>query len=95
MNGMQYFIEYVKHRDGLKLWDYSRQWARVKLQEVYPWITPHGFRHNRLDDFAQNYATPFELKSWAGWSDIRPSESYVQGMDTRKMAEKHFKKKQG
>lgn len=89
-----YFLSYVKQRDGVKLWGYSRQWARVKLQEVYPWITPHGFRHNRLDDFAQDDFTPFALKSWAGWSDVRPAESYTQAYDTRKMAERFFKKKE-
>ena len=67
---VDYMLQYVRGRSGLKLWDYSRQWARVKLQQVYPWITPHGFRHNRMDDFAQHDFTPFALKSWAGLSLI-------------------------
>ena len=92
---VDYFLSYTRDRAGLKLWEYSRQWSRVKLQEVYPWITPHGFRHNRLDDFAQNDFTPFALKSWAGWSDVRPSETYTQAYDTRKMADKMWRKKSG
>lgn len=88
---LHYLLTYIKERDPGNLWLYSRQWARVKLQEVYPWITPHGFRHNRLDDFAQSGATAYDLKSWAGWSDIRPGDSYVQSVDTRKMAKRFFK----
>lgn len=88
---IQELLGYIKYKDTGKLWSYSRQWARVKLQQTLPWITPHGFRHNRLDDFAQKGENPYALKSWAGWSDIRPGDSYVQAVDTRKMAERYFK----
>ena len=84
-------LGYLKYRDTGKVWSYSRQWARVKLQETLPWITPHGFRHNRLDDFAQKGETPYALKSWAGWSDIRPGDAYVQSVDTRRIAKRFFK----
>lgn len=88
---IDFLLTYIKDTDAGKLWTYSRQWARVKLQETYPWITPHGFRHNRLDDFAQLGENPYALKSWAGWSDIRPGDSYVQSVDTKKMAKRFFK----
>lgn len=90
---VMFLIAYAKERDTGALWTYTREWCRRKMQTVYPWITPHGFRHNRLDTFAQERATPFELKSWAGWSDVRPAEAYVQAMDTRAMAKRHFKNK--
>ena len=83
-------LGYIKYKNTGRLWTYTRQWARVKLQQTLPWITPHGFRHNRLDDFAQRGENPYALKSWAGWSDIRPGDSYVQSVDTKKMARRYF-----
>jgi integrase len=74
------------------IWDYTRQWSRVKIQQYMPEASPHAFRHNRLNEFAQAGETAYALKSWAGWSDTRPGEAYVQQVDTRAIADRFFRK---
>lgn len=89
--GEPYIIElmgYVKNIKQGRLFPYTREWSRKSLQKVIPWITPHGFRHNRLNTFAQAGETPYALKSWAGWSDVRPGDTYTQLVDTLKMAQR-------
>ena len=79
---------YVMQKDkpNERLWIYTRQWCRVKIHRLMPSVSPHVFRHSRLDGFAQAGETGFGLKAWAGWSSIKPSDSYVQSVSTRRMA---------
>ena len=75
-----------------RLFKVTRQKAWREMQKVIPWVTPHGFRHNRLNQFAQDGETAFALKSWAGWSSVAPSDSYTQSVDTLKMAQRRRKR---
>jgi len=84
-------VDYVKKTSRPRVWPYTRQYARIKIQRVLPKTSPHCFRHNRLDNFAQRGESPFSLQSWAGWSDTRPARSYVQAVDTRKMADRNLR----
>jgi integrase len=48
------------------------------LKALNPNLSPHAFRHSRLQDLADRGTTPWELRDWAGWRDTRPAETYVQ-----------------
>ena len=88
---IQPLYEYVKNISRPRVWPYTRQYARKKIQQVLPTTSPHCFRHSRLDSFAQHDESAFSLQSWAGWSDLRPARAYVQAVDTRKMADRNLR----
>jgi integrase len=46
-------------------------------------LTPHKLRHARMTDMVEKGATIFELKKFAGWSNIAVAESYVNARDER------------
>ena len=81
---------YARSVSSPSVFTYSRQWCRVKIQKLLPKVSPHVFRHNRLNDFAQNKETEFALQSWAGWSDTRPAKDYVQPVKAREIADRQF-----
>ncbi|MEM4204170.1 MAG: site-specific integrase [Candidatus Methanomethylicaceae archaeon] len=63
--------------DG-RLFPKSRQLVWMRLKELNERISPHVFRHDRLTKLAMKRPDPFMLKDWAGWSDIRPAEYYIE-----------------
>jgi len=81
---------YARSVHSPHVFTYSRQWSRVKIQRLLPQVSPHVFRHSRLNDFAQNKETEFSLQSWAGWSDTRPAKDYVQPVKAREIADRQF-----
>ena len=81
---------YARSVSSPTVFEFSRQWCRVMIQRLMPLVSPHVFRHNRLDDFAQNEESEFGLQSWAGWSDSRPAKIYVQPINARKTADRQF-----
>ena len=84
-------VQYIRKKDksqDTRIWRYSRQWCRIKIQRRLPNVSPHVFRHSRLDGFAQAGESAFALQSWAGWSSVAPANSYVQSVSTRKMAQR-------
>jgi integrase len=46
-------------------------------------VTPHKLRSARMTDLVDKGATIFELKKFAGWSNISTAESYVYARDER------------
>jgi len=92
---MRYLMAYIQavSKGGSlerELWPYSRQWVWQKIKALNPKVSPHAFRHSRLQDLADRGATPWELRDWAGWRDTRPAEAYVQrsGRTTKRLADK-------
>ena len=90
----QPFIEdlynYAKASHSPRVFEYSRQWARVQIQLLMPQVSPHVFRHNILNDLAQSGLNEFSLESFAGWSDARPAKNYVQKVNARETADKYY-----
>ena len=54
--------------------DASHNGVRERLG--YPDLDLHELRHSNLSMMAR-HMTPFDLKSWAGWSSIAPAKVYV------------------
>jgi len=81
-----------KHRDRLTAIQYlymisptkqsSRTLATAKMKQLNRNCSPHLFRHSRLMKLALKGATAFQLRDWAGWTDIRPAMSYVRAAGT-------------
>lgn len=88
-------LGYIKYKDTGRLWTYTRQWSRIKLQEILPWFTPHGARYNRMDDMAMGGISAFKLKSWAGWSSVKMADVYVSAASTRDTGAEFWQKKDG
>lgn len=82
---------YVRESPSARVWNYSRQWARVQIQKLMPQVSPHCFRHSLLNSLAQEGLNEFSLESWAGWSDARPASRYVQKVNNLKTADRYFK----
>jgi len=76
--------EFIKYWEELppykKIFPHSRWWTWKKIKETNKKISPHVFRHDRLTKIAMKKPNPFLLKEWAGWSDTRPAESYVEAV---------------
>ena len=88
---IQYLYDFVRTSPSVRVFNYSRQWARVKIQQRLPQVSPHVLRYNILNDMAQQGLNEFSLESWAGWSDARPAKSYVQKVNAREIADRFFK----
>lgn len=87
---IQQLYEYVRSVHSPRVFDYSRQWARVRIQKLLPFVSPHVFRHNILNDMAQQGLNEFSLEGWAGWSDARPAKNYVQKVKARETADRYY-----
>jgi len=61
-----------------RLWPYTRQASWYHINKVNPELSHHVFRHSRLQHLADQGATPWELRDFAGWEDTRPAEDYVK-----------------
>jgi len=68
-----------------RVFPHSRWWAWKKIKELNPCVSPHVFRHDRLTKIAMKRPDPYLLKDWAGWSDTRPAEYYVEAVGYRTM----------
>lgn len=86
---MDILAEYLEAASNGKLWNYSRKTVWLYMKRVKGDISPHLFRHDRLYMLSMNpEITPFDLRDWAGWSDLRPAENYIQisGQRTRRIS---------
>lgn len=54
-----------------------RWWMAHRAELGADGYTLHQLRHSSLTRLAHNGATPWALKSWAGWSSVAPSRIYV------------------
>lgn len=70
-------------KDGQRLFPHSRWWTWKKIKDLNPNMSPHVFRHDRLTKIALKRPDPYLLKEWAGWSDTRPAEHYVEAVGYR------------
>lgn len=82
------FAEHITlYLDGLKpserLFKHSRWWSWKRIKQLNSNISPHVFRHDRLTKIAIKRPDPYLLKDWAGWSDTRPAEYYVESVGYR------------
>ncbi|MEM2868531.1 MAG: site-specific integrase [Candidatus Bathyarchaeia archaeon] len=80
---------YLENASNGKLWNYSRKTVWLYMKRIKKDISPHLFRHDRLYMLSMNpEITPFDLRDWAGWSDLRPAENYIQisGQRTRRIS---------
>jgi len=59
-------------------WPFSQQYARRLVKKLGgPHVYPHLFRHSRITHLIVDYGfNQFDLKRFAGWSDIRPIKFY-------------------
>ena len=59
-------------------WPFSQQYARKLVKKLGgPHVHPHLFRHSRVTHLIVEYGlNQFELKRFAGWSDVRPVKFY-------------------
>ncbi|MEM3484845.1 MAG: site-specific integrase [Candidatus Methanomethyliaceae archaeon] len=69
--------------EGKRLFPHSRWWTWKQIKKLNPNMSPHVFRHDRLTKIALKRPDPYLLKEWAGWSDTRPAEHYVEAAGYR------------
>jgi len=71
----------VKSKGGMpktRLWPYTRQAAWYHINKVNPRLSPHTFRHSRLQHLADQGLSIYDLRDFAGWTDTRQAETYVK-----------------
>jgi integrase len=66
-----------------RLWPYTRQAAWYHLNKANPNLSAHSFRHSRLRRLADQGASEWEIRDFAGWEDITPARAYITSSTKR------------